>query len=626
MRGCTRPASGRTGWPASRSARSTPPSSRARPKPSASHRLREFWETICAFSIEWPAGEGLADALPFAFDINSVRNAMAATRALFQGQPGFFKPRFPSPLWSPFSGDAATSFYDTAPLHQTLERLVDFDRLNSGDVRVSVGAVNVRTGNLTYFDTAERRLGPKHFMASGALPPGFPAVEIEGEHYWDGGVVSNTPLSRVLSGEPRDTLTFQVDLWSAKGRVPYDLMEVSSRQKDIQYSSRTRAITDHMMRMQKMRQALQRTMEELPESAKAKPEIRAIADMARHRSYNIIHLIYQIQDLRGPFEGLRVRAERDARALAERARRHPPHAGRSVAPGPAALPSSASSPMTSIAATELATVSSLKASKGIPMLKGKVAIVTGSTSGIGLGIARELAKLGADLVLNGFGDAGEIEAIRSGIERDHGVRVVYDGADMSKGDAVRGLIAATIEKFGRLDILVNNAGIQFTAPVDEFPAAKWDAILAINLSAAFHGIAAAVPQMKKQRWGRIVNIASAHGLVASTHKAAYVAAKHGLVGLTKVVGLETAGSGVTCNAVCPGWVRTPLVEKQISDIAAEKGISQKEATNELLAEKQPSLDFASPEQLGGTVAFLCSAAADQITGTAISVDGGWTAR
>src|SRR6266481_7505885 len=264
--------------------------------------------------------------------------------------------------------------------------------------------------------------------------------------------------------------------------------------------------------------------------------------------------------------------------------------------------------------------------KGNPMLKDKVAIVTGSTSGIGLGIAKELAKLGADIVLNGFGDDGEIEKIRSGLEREYGVRVAYDGADMSKGEAVRGFIEATIEQFGRLDILVNNAGIQFTALVDEFPAAKWHAILDINLSAAFHGIATAVPQMKKQRWGRIVNIASAHGLVASTHKAAYVAAKHGLVGLTKVVGLETAGSGVTCNAVCPGWVRTPLVEKQIGDIAAERGISQKQAAEELLAEKQPSLDFASVEQLGGTVAFLCSAAADQITGTAISVDGGWTAR
>jgi 3-hydroxybutyrate dehydrogenase len=282
--------------------------------------------------------------------------------------------------------------------------------------------------------------------------------------------------------------------------------------------------------------------------------------------------------------------------------------------------------MTSIAVIDLRQVSSLEASKGTPMLKGKVAIVTGSTSGIGLGIAKELARQGADLVLNGLGDISEIEAIRREIERDYGVRAIHDGADMSKGEAVRGLIAATVEKFGRLDILVNNAGIQFTAPVDEFPPTKWNAILEINLSAAFHGIAIAVPQMKKQRWGRIVNIASAHGLVASQHKAAYVAAKHGLVGLTKVVGLETAGSGVTCNAVCPGWVRTPLVEKQINDIAAQRSISQNEAAKELLSEKQPSLDFVSPAQLGGTVAFLCSAAADQITGTAISVDGGWTAQ
>ena len=256
-------------------------------------RLREFWETICVAPVEWPAGEGLADTLPFVFDLRSLRNAIAAMRALFQGQPGFFKPRFPPPFWSPFSGAAATSFYDTSPLNQTLERLVDFNRLNSDEVRVSVGAVNVRTGNLTYFDTAERRLGPKHFMASGALPPGFPAVEIDGEHYWDGGVVWNTPLSRVLSDEPRDTLIFQVDLWSAKGRVPCDMMEVSSRQKDIQYSSRTRAVTDHALRLEKMRRALRRTIEKLPAPAKDDPEIRAIENMARSRSYNIIHLIYQ---------------------------------------------------------------------------------------------------------------------------------------------------------------------------------------------------------------------------------------------------------------------------------------------------------------------------------------------
>jgi 3-hydroxybutyrate dehydrogenase len=260
------------------------------------------------------------------------------------------------------------------------------------------------------------------------------------------------------------------------------------------------------------------------------------------------------------------------------------------------------------------------------MLKGKVAIVTGSTSGIGLGIAGVLAAQGADIVLNGFGDAGDIEATRAGLERRHGVRAVHDGADMSKGEAVRGLVAATVERLGRIDILVNNAGIQFTAPVEEFPAAKWDAILAINLSAAFHGIAAALPRMKRQGWGRVVNIASAHGLVGSVHKAAYVAAKHGLVGLTKVVGLETAGTGITVNAVCPGWVRTPLVERQIAQLADRKRISVAQAATELLGDKQPSGSFVTPEQLGHTVAFLCSPAADQITGTALAVDGAWTAQ
>ncbi|MGO1074068.1 DUF3734 domain-containing protein [Inquilinus sp. CA228] len=263
-------------------------------------RLREFWETICAAPVEWPAAAGLAEGLPFAFDLRSVHNAAAAMRALFQGQPGFFKPRFPPPYLSPFAGDAATSFYDTGPLRDTLLRLVDFDRLNSGDIRVSVGAVNVRSGNFAYFDTTKQRLGPEHFMASGALPPGFPAVEIGGEHYWDGGVVSNTPLAYVLSTEPRrDTLTFQVDLWSAKGRLPDDLLEVASRQKDIQYSSRTRLVTAYMLQMQKMRQALQRVMEKLPEEAKQEPEMQAIAELACHRAYNIVHLIYQTKAYEG---------------------------------------------------------------------------------------------------------------------------------------------------------------------------------------------------------------------------------------------------------------------------------------------------------------------------------------
>jgi NTE family protein len=269
-------------------------------EPQRVERLREFWETICAVPVDWPLNDGLAGNLPFAFDLRLARNTAAALRALLVGQSGFFRPRFPPPFLSLFSGDAATSFYDTAPLRATLERLVDFDLLNAGDVRVSVGAVNVRSGNLVYFDTAERQLTPEHFMASGALPPGFPAVEIDGEYYWDGGMVSNTPLSRVLNSEPhRDTLTFQVDLWSAKGRLPYDLLEVASRQKDIQYSSRTRAITNQALQMQKMRQAVQRLMAEVPEAVRRHPEIQAIAELTSERACNIVHLIYQSKAFEG---------------------------------------------------------------------------------------------------------------------------------------------------------------------------------------------------------------------------------------------------------------------------------------------------------------------------------------
>ncbi|MCZ8407836.1 3-hydroxybutyrate dehydrogenase [Achromobacter sp. SIMBA_011] len=260
------------------------------------------------------------------------------------------------------------------------------------------------------------------------------------------------------------------------------------------------------------------------------------------------------------------------------------------------------------------------------MLKGKVAVVTGSTSGIGLGIATALAAQGADIVLNGFGDAAEIEKVRAGLAAQHGVKVLYDGADLSKGEAVRGLVDNAVRQMGRIDILVNNAGIQHTALIEDFPTEKWDAILALNLSAVFHGTAAALPHMKKQGFGRIINIASAHGLVASANKSAYVAAKHGVVGFTKVTALETAGQGITANAICPGWVRTPLVEKQISALAEKNGVDQETAARELLSEKQPSLQFVTPEQLGATAVFLASDAAAQITGTTVSVDGGWTAR
>jgi 3-hydroxybutyrate dehydrogenase len=258
-------------------------------------------------------------------------------------------------------------------------------------------------------------------------------------------------------------------------------------------------------------------------------------------------------------------------------------------------------------------------------LHGRVAIVTGSTSGIGLGIADSLAAEGAAVLLNGFGDAGEIEKVRASLAEKHGVKVAYSAADMSKPAEIAGMVASAQSELGGVHILVNNAGIQFTAPIEEFPVEKWDAIIAINLSAAFHAMHAAIPLMKQAGWGRIINIASAHGLVASPHKAAYVAAKHGILGLTKVAGIELANSGITANAICPGWVATPLVEKQIKDRAATEGRPEEDVRHELLAEKQPMLQFSTPEQIGGLAVFLCSDNAKTITGAPLSIDGGWTA-
>ena len=260
------------------------------------------------------------------------------------------------------------------------------------------------------------------------------------------------------------------------------------------------------------------------------------------------------------------------------------------------------------------------------MLKAKTAVITGSTGGIGLGIANAFAGHGADVLLNGFGDTAQIETLRASLASTYGVRVAYSAADMSKPDEIAGMIEQATRDLGRVDILVNNAGIQFTAPVHEFPVDRWDAIIALNLSAAFHAIRAALPQMLARNWGRIINIASTHGLVASMHKVAYVAAKHGVLGITKVVALETATTGVTCNAICPGWVLTPLVQNQIDDLAKNECLSPDAAKMKLLAEKQPSLEFATPEQIGAVAAFLCSDAGCQIRGVGLPVDGGWTAQ
>ena len=258
-------------------------------------------------------------------------------------------------------------------------------------------------------------------------------------------------------------------------------------------------------------------------------------------------------------------------------------------------------------------------------LKGKVAIVTGSTSGIGLGVARALAGEGASVLLNGFGDAAEIEALRLDIAARHGVATGYSAADMTDPSQIAGMVETARITLGGVDILVNNAGIQHTASIEDFPAERWDAVIAINLSAAFHAMQSAIPLMKAAGWGRIINIASAHGLVASANKAAYVAAKHGIVGLTKVAGIELANAKITCNAICPGWVLTPLVQKQIDARAERDGRSVDEVSRDLLAEKQPMLDFSTPEQIGAMTVYLCSEAAKTITGTTMSIDGGWTA-
>jgi 3-hydroxybutyrate dehydrogenase len=260
------------------------------------------------------------------------------------------------------------------------------------------------------------------------------------------------------------------------------------------------------------------------------------------------------------------------------------------------------------------------------MSNRKTALVTGSTSGIGLGIATSLAASGANVILNGFGDAAEIEKLRAKLAADHAVEVGYDGADLSQQDSIERMMGKAIEQFGAVDILVNNAGIQFVAPIDEFPVAKWNAILALNLTASFHTIRLALPAMKAKKWGRIINIASAHALVASPYKSAYVAAKHGIAGLTKTVALEVATQGITMNAICPGYVWTPLVEKQIPDTAKARGLTEAQVVSDVLLHAQPTKQFVQVSEVAALTAFLASEAAASITGAVIPIDGGWTAQ
>ncbi len=259
-------------------------------------------------------------------------------------------------------------------------------------------------------------------------------------------------------------------------------------------------------------------------------------------------------------------------------------------------------------------------------LKGKTALVTGSTSGIGLGMVHALATQGANIIFNGFGDTALIDQLQKDTASTYHVDTLYSSADMTRPAEIETMMQQAADRFGSVDILVNNAGIQYVANIEDFPVDRWDAIIAINLTSAFHTTRLALPAMKKNNWGRIINIASAHGLVASAQKSAYVAAKHGLVGLTKVTALETVQTGITCNAICPGWVLTPLVQKQVDARAAKEGIPVEQAKRELLLEKQPSGEFVTPEQLAGLAVFMCSPAADQVRGVAWNMDGGWVAQ
>ena len=582
--------------------------------------LKEFWEMVSS-PVSWnPVTPG--DRARSLFNETS-----AALIATF-GVPGFFTPRIPpAPLW-PFGSPQSQSYYDTAPLKKTLERLVDFDRINDLKTRLSIGAVGVTSGNMKYFDNVEfkkvgKKIGPEHIMASGALPPGFPSVIIEGEHYWDGGIASNTPLDFVLDEEVnRDLLIFQVDLFSARGELPKSLLEAAEREKDIRYSSRTRMNTDKNKQIHNARMAVRDLLGKLPDHLKDDPSVEFLRKASKENTVTVVHLIYKSKNYETnskdyDFSHVAMVEHWNAgvRDVHLSMRHKESWSGRNPVQTMMAydLTGKVSNPRRKIGVNEMGT------------LKGKTAVVTGSTSGIGLAYARAFAGAGANVVINGMGVPADIERERSGIETDFKVKAAYSSADMTKPAEIAEMIALGEKTFGSVDILVNNAGIQFVSPIEEFPIEKWDAIIAINLSSAFHAIRAAVPGMKKRGWGRIINTASAHSLVASPFKSAYVSAKHGIAGLTKTVALELATFKITCNCISPGYVWTPLVEHQIPETMKARNMTKEQVIRDVLLDAQPTKEFVTSEQVAALALFLCSDDAAQITGSNYSIDGGWTA-
>ena len=456
------------------------------------------------------------------------------------------------------------------------------------------------------------------------MPPGFPSVEIDGEHYWDGGIASNTPLDYVLDEEiNNDLLIFQVDLFSARGPLPISLLEAAEREKDIRFSSRTRMNTDKNRQIHNARKALRELIGKLPDYLKNDPSVEILCEAAKENTVTVVHLIYRSKN----YESSSKDYDFSHVAMVEHwnagvrdvhlSMRHKDWLER---------PQSGETMMTyDLTGDGTETLRRQTGVKTMGTLTGKTAVVTGSTSGIGLAYARAFAGAGANIVINGMGAPADIEKERAAIESDFKVKAIHSPADMTKPAEIAGMIALGEKTFGSVDVLVNNAGIQFVSPIEEFPIEKWDAIIAINLSSAFHGIRAAVPGMKKRGWGRIINTASAHSLVASPFKSAYVSAKHGIAGLTKTVALELATFKITCNCISPGYVWTPLVEKQIPDTMKARNMTKEQVINDVLLDAQPTKEFVTSEQVAALALFLCGDDAAQITGANLSIDGGWTA-
>ena len=420
-----------------------------------------------------------------------------------------------------------------------------------------------------------------------------------------------------------DLLIFQVDLFSARGPLPVSLLEAAEREKDIRFSSRTRMNTDKNKQIHNARKALRDLIGKLPEELKNDPSVEILREAAKENTVTVVHLIYRSKNYESSSKDYDFShvgmvehwgaGERDVhlsmrhKEWLERPqirRNHGDlrsHRGRHR------------NPRRQTGVDEMGT------------LTGKTAVVTGSTSGIGLAYARAFAGAGANIVINGMGAPADIEKERAAIESDFKVKAVHSPADMTKPAEIAGMIALGEKTFGSVDVLVNNAGIQFVSPIEEFPIEKWDAIIAINLSSAFHGIRAVVPGMKKRGWGRIINTASAHSLVASPFKSAYVSAKHGIAGLTKTAALELATFKITCNCISPGYVWTPLVEHQIPDTMKARNMTKEQVIHDVLLEAQPTKEFVTSEQVAALALFLCGDDAAQITGANLSIDGGWTA-